>query len=802
MTVVLLRRLPWLLFGAVFVVALLLNDVGPAAVALYSAYFAIGVVLPGTLVYRAFRGSFDVGLGAATGLLVQIVGWALAAATGLQQLLWCWPLLVIGAFVAVPSLRRNWRRPPGPGLPLRWHWAMSAVLLLTVGWAASSWVLIPVPPADASYYPDLMYHLALVHEMTRSMPFEVPQLAGDTLRYHYLSDADMAAASMITGLPAELVLTRLWMVPIAATAALVVAALAREVSGRWWAGPLAAAVALIGAPLTLGGELVPYGNSPLVFASPSQTYAIPLLGLLTLIAVDLLRGGRLGPVWFLVPVLALACAGAKSSALPPLVAGVALCFLVKRRSWAVFGFLVALLIPMYVGTRLFAGGGAGTLGVQPLSVLRWMPPYAETLGVNDGVSAGGLLPPGLQGASGPAWAFVAGIIVWWLLMESPRWLGVFHVSARQDPAYWLLSGMILAGLGAMWLLWHPSASQLYFFLCALPAGAIVTTWLLADQVRRWWIPVVGLVAGAAWSVLAPNVFTPAARNSWHDWSWTMATPVLRALLAVGAGLVLVLVVVLRKRVRPSTVAVAAAPASASLAGPGSASLAASGSASLAGPGSAPLAAPRSAPLGAPRSARPASLPASLPAALLASSLAALLSALLGASVAGGVETQARTLWAAAFNDPAPLPITRTVFREEMSAALWVNANTPTNDVIATNVHCMPMNRYKPCDARAFWVSGLTGRRVLVESWAYSDATVAANGKDGLKYVLQPAPDPIAFDLNQRIFTAPTPTDLNTLRTQYGVKWLIADLRAGKISPALATLTKLRRTEGPITIYEL
>ena len=72
----------------------------------------------------------------------------------------------------------------------------------------------PLPPATWSYYQDLMYHLALVHEMTRSIPFQVPQLAGDTLRYHYLSDADMAAASMITKIPAATILLRLWIVPI------------------------------------------------------------------------------------------------------------------------------------------------------------------------------------------------------------------------------------------------------------------------------------------------------------------------------------------------------------------------------------------------------------------------------------------------------------------------------------------------------------------------------------------------------------------------------------------------------------
>ncbi|MFI5935059.1 hypothetical protein [Actinoplanes sp. NPDC051494] len=738
-----LTAVPWVLTGATFVTALLLNDVTPAQVAVYATYLVLGIVLPGTLVHRALRGSRgnlpeDLGLGAATGLLVQLLGWALAAATGLQQMLWCWPVLVLVAFLAVPSLRRHWRIAEPQPLPLRWSWLICAGLLFVIAWGVNAWQNVPLPPVHAEYYVDLMYHLALVHEMTRSMPFEVPQLAGDALRYHYLSDADMAAASMITGLSPELVLMRLWMVPIGATALLVVATLAREVSGKWWAGPLAGTVAFIGSPLSLGAPVSAYGNSSLVFASPSQTYAMPLLGLLTLIAVDVLRRRALGPAWFLAPVLALACAGSKSSALPPLVAGLALAVVmlwIRDRVFprAAAGLLVAVLIPMLVGAKLFAGGGAGTLGVQPFSVLRWMDPYSRTLGSSDGIAPNGFLPPGLQDAAPRAWVYVAGIIGWWLLMQAPRLLGLGGIGARrirQDPVAWLLGGMIAAGVGAAWALWHPSASQVYFFLCALPFGVVLSTWFLADQVRRWWVPVAGLLAGAAWTLAAPDVLRPTDVKSWGQWSWALGLPVLRTLAFVVAGAILVLV--LRRSFRSLVVAV--------------------------------------------------------------------LAATLGGSLTVGITYYTKSLFLT--DRPAAVATARWTTAAEMEAALWLNRNTGRDDVVATNVHCAPVTRAEPCDARAFWVSGLGGRRTLVESWGYSDDTVAANGVGGRKYVFQPAPDPAEFALNQRAFSAADPTDLTTLRETYGVKWLLADTRAGQVSPRLATLADIRFTSGTTTVYEL
>lgn len=729
---------PWLLLALVWAFALWHFDTPKRAMALYAVYLVVGLVVPGTLVHRALRGSRgnlpeDLGLGAATGLLLQLAGWALAAATGLQQVLWAWPLLVLLVFAAVPALRGHWRVADPRPLPVAWSWAMAAALLGIVTWGAAAMAANPLPPATWAYYQDLMYHLALVQEMTRTMPFEVPQLAGEALRYHYLSDADMAAASMVTGIDPAIVLLRLWFVPIGAIAVLVVGVLARDVSGRWWAGPLAGGVAFAGLPLSLGSPIGANGGQALAFLSPSQTYAMPLLALLAVIAVDVLRGRASKALWFVIPPLALALSGAKSSALPPLVAGVALAGLVlwlrdRRLPWAVAGFGVATVIPMYVGTKLFAGGGAGVLALQPLSGLRYNDAYRGTLGGDDGITPGGLLNPGLQDADLKGWVFVAALMIWWALLQAPRLVGLFHLGRkRQDPVAWMLAGTMVAGAAAGWLFYHPSASQFYFIAGALPFGVVLTVWFLAEHVRRGWVPLAGLAAGALWQIFAPKVAKPEDTASYAQWAWALSLPLLRALAFVAAGALLVLI--LRKSFRSLLVAVVAAT--------------------------------------------------------------------LGASFAAGAYNYVRNT----LNTPSPYK-SRIVTAAEMRAAIWLDDNAGEDDIVATNVHCQPLSGYKVCDARAFWVAGLGGHRTLVESWGYSDEAVAANGVDGRTYMQQPAPDQQEFQLNERVFSTGAAADVTALRDTYGVRWLFADTRAGAVSPELAKQATVRYTAGSVTVYEL
>jgi hypothetical protein len=777
----LLRRVapaaPWLLALATLAAALCFTGTPARDIAAYGGYWALGIVLPGTLTHRALRGSRgnlpeDLGFGAAVGLLLEVGAWAAAAATGQQALLRWWPAALIVAFLATPKLRRHWRIADPRPLPARWAWAMAAVLVLIVGWAAARWVDNPLPPVTFAYYQDLMYHLALAQEMTRAMPFQAPQLLGDPLRYHYLSDAHMATASMVTRAPLATVLLRLWIVPIAAVAALVTAGLARDLTGRWWAGPVTAAVAYVGGPLTLLAPLPAIGGSPLSYLSPSQTYALPFLLLLAVLCVDVVRGRPLGAGWALVPTLALACAGAKSSALPPLLAGLllaglALVILRRPLPWAALITVGGMVVAMAAGFRLFAGGGAGTLGVEPFSVLRWMAPYRDTLGATAAIlgQGGGRLPPGLKAATGAGWLLVATIVLWWLLAQAARLVGLAGVAARRmraDPAAWLLAGTLVAGVGAAWVFHHPSASQVYFYMGAAPFGAVLSVWLLSLLIDAGvgWVPpaaafAVGVAADYVWPIALPRK-PPLSIDAWQH---ALTASILRVLaLAVIATLVALAVhSLLTRRSQPTGLALSAGR------------------------------------LGV-------KLPAWRGGAAVAS--AAVMAAMFGASVAAGVDPTVARAVVGPLPNPIP-PGQRPIITEsEMRAALWLDAHAPNDEVVATNVHCQPVRTFKYCDARAFWVAGLGGHRTLVESWGYSDESVAANGRGGRSYGLQPAPNQDRYALNERAFTAPTPADLDRLRHEFGVRWLFADTRAGLVAPELATLAQVRLVAGPVTIYEL
>ncbi|WP_412743346.1 hypothetical protein [Krasilnikovia sp. MM14-A1004] len=774
----------------------------PAAdVAAYALYWTLCLVLPGTLVHRALRGSRgnlleDLGLGAATGLVLELAVWAVSAAAGWQAALRWWPVPLIAVFLAVPRLRRHWRIGERRPLPVAWSWLMAGVVLLIVGWAGYPMLTNPLPPARAVYYQDLMYHLALVRELTRTMPFEVPQLAGEALRYHYLSDAHMATASMITGVPATTVLLRLWFVPILATAAFVVAVLGRDLTQRWWAGPASAAAAFVGLPVTMGAPGGVLVGGPAVFASPSQVYALPLAALLVVLCADVLRGRPLRGAWTLVPALAFACAGAKASALPPLVAGVFLggivaCWRARALVWPVLGLFAALTGAMALGFKAFAGGGAGTLAVQALAALDWSAPYQRTLGVGDGPGHDGLvLPSAAAAVTGAQLWFVVWMVGWWVLTQTPRLLGLAALGIRPtrgDPAAWLLAGVTVAGVGGTWLLWHPSSSQLYFFTGVVPFSAVLTVWLLATLVppgSGGWPRVAALVAataGALWGAFAPRV--PAPQIATVDgWAHALAVPAWRAAAGLAALLVVVAatgLVLIRAERRPAFVRVGRYLGAGPSRWPSAASPPESDPPSVADP--PPGAAPG-------RSA--------VVRVLAGTTVAAVLGCGIGTGVAATVDNLR-----AAQRSPAPLS-TKVVTAPEMRAAQWLDAHAALDDVIATNVHCQPVRTRPMCDARAFWVAGLGGRRTLVESWGYSDAAIAANGVGDVKYMFQPPPDPAVYALNERAFTTPTAADLAELRRVHRVRWLFADLRAGPVSPRLAELATLRRTDGPVTIYEL
>jgi hypothetical protein len=161
-------------------------------------------------------------------------------------------------------------------------------------------------------------------------------------------------------------------------------------------------------------------------------------------------------------------------------------------------------------------------------------------------------------------AFIGGLLAWWVLMQAARLLGLVSMlgdkRTRLDPVAWLLFGIVGAALGATFLLWHPSVSQGYFWIGALPFGVLLTVWMLA-RTPRWRALLLGLAAGALWTAFVP-LTTIANKHSKHDWIVALSTSVLKsaAVTVLVAALALLAGYLITKRVpwRALPVALAAA----------------------------------------------------------------------------------------------------------------------------------------------------------------------------------------------------------------------------------------------------
>jgi hypothetical protein len=324
------RLLPWLLPLVVAAAALYSLDVPVFDVVRYGSYFAGCVVLPGVLLLRALWRSTgnwaeDIGLGTTVGFTYELAGWALFTALGVQSALVVWPLLLLAAFAGVRGLRRHWRIARPSPLPPLWSWGVAlctAVLLagLTFGVMADH----PLPPAGSNYYPDMLYHLSMVHELVRSMPPQLPQVAGESLDYHWLANAQMAAGVDISRVDVAQVLYRLWLMPVAVVTVLVFAALGRAVTKVWWTGVLVPVLVLPGMVLSVYSSSGVDLAAALSFLSPSQTFGVVTGTAAAVFLIEALyRGGGRG-VWLLTAALAVVGGGAKPTTLPILLGGVGL----------------------------------------------------------------------------------------------------------------------------------------------------------------------------------------------------------------------------------------------------------------------------------------------------------------------------------------------------------------------------------------------------------------------------------------------------------------------------------------------
>jgi hypothetical protein len=749
----LLTLLPWLFPPLASLVGLLMIDVPLGAIVRYAAYFVVCVALPGVLLMRALWRSTgnwaeDVGLGAAVGVAYQLAGWALFTWLGWQQSLVAWPVLVLLCFALVPRLRPYWRIAEPEPLPMAWSWGLSICMTLlalatTLGVMADH---VP-PPRGVSYYPDLLYHLSMVSELQRSVPPQLPQVAGEALEYHWFANADMAGAVDITRLSPILVLWRLWLLPVMFVALLAGAALARQVSRVWWTGLLAGLTFVV--PQL--GFLVPAWPQvdlvgPAGLLTPSQTLAtLVVTAAAYFVIAALYRGGGRG-VWFLVVAVAIAGGGSKPTVLPILLGGVGLSALFlllreRRFPWRSVG-IGGLLVAIAVWAMLTVAGSTSGTGIQLFAIAKFQPGYRGATGDGSLAGTGGLV---LQSLTGDHLAVVGAVVTLaGLALAHAGLLAGFGLTTiravRHDPVGWWLVGALTAAWLGLSLVNHPSASEYYFLRSGLPFAAAAVGWLVAAGVRGrsrrtiLRLSLAGLATGTAIAVCA-DLVRRSATGPRAAQIEVLARPVLMAVGLAVLALVAWLLVARRRL-------------------------------GLAGLGTA--------------------------FAMLV---------VIGLPIG----TTASDAWAVR-DTPGSGHFVSTgwrVYPDELAAAQWLAKNSPPDDVVVSNTFCRPAgSQLAGCDARGYIVSGIAGRRTLLEGWAYTQRGLAANGVNGRKYIFQPSPWPERVELTNRVLTAPTPQLLAQLWSQYGVRWIYADLRDGPISPNLDNLAVLRHQESRVKIYEL
>jgi hypothetical protein len=750
------RALPWLVALGVASAALLQTGTPALDIARYALYWSVGVVLPGLLVVRATlgtRGNWpeDVALGALAGLALEMVAFAMWSLVGLQQQLWLWPIAVVVIFVAVPRLRRHWRIDAPNPLPRLWSWGVgSAIVACTLSVRRSAFAA-PLPPAGGFYNQDITWHLSIVHELTRSFPPQVPQVAGESLRYHWFSHVHLAAAHLMSGVPEATVVLRLWIIPLLAVTALIGARLAMELSGRWWSGPVAAWTLIV----FEGTSLLPVlGEAGVIFpTSPSQVYVLPLVLGVAIVITRALRGTRLRAGWVLLVLLLVASAGAKPTAMPLVLAGTCLAGLSlvhqRRRQWRSalsVAAIVAVILP--VSLILVAGSDSGRTSFRLFDFVEFNRLYHQLTGAGFHPSVGPPLPEGVNDLSGRSILILA-ILLLVLLVENIGRLAPFASRAskalRKDPAARFMTGCVIAGWAVYLTLSHVAYSQAYFLRLANPLASVFGAWVLAAAVpsaarpgRRVGAVLAGGTLLGAGVVALGRAMTPTLDGHTKDLTavaTSMAVPLLVVVAVIMAGTLAWALV--RRRV-------------------------------------------------------PAMRGWGLGLALAALVLGGPAEGTVNGSVRDGISFVADTH----VPEGGSMASSQDGYRLSSGAGAamaWINQHTANDVVFATNRHCVEGLERPRCVALAFWVSGLGGRRTVLEGWGYAGEARSGSG---------PTPFPERLATNDIVFTDPSPQNINHLRKQYGATWLVADRSAGPVSQRLAHLATPRFSSGEITIYEL
>ncbi len=465
------RTLPGLLAYIVAVVVVLNYGVSICDVVRYTFTVLWSVLLPGGVVLRWCRPpgcTFfeDLCVAFVVGLVTQLIAWAIFVGVGVGSWLIVYPAVLVAGGLLVPRLRERLcavayqHRTPAYAA-----WAMTAAYtfaIITLG--LRFFAAAPLPPGRARWYQDLYWHLAISAEARHSAPPQVPQVSGQELKYHWFSNAHMAADSLVGHLGILAVTVRLWYLPIYAGIIGLTYMVATRLSRSPKAGVLAVVLLISAASLNPLAWYRGSVNNSLGPLSPSEIFGLPMMLLAVWWLAGLVRGERnRWPSWVLLSVLLVTCAGAKSSNLPVLLCGLLLVLSVAAvRRGLTRGAVVAagLTLLALLATAPFLAGGSDASTIRLLSL-------PAAVRARNGYPTLTSLPH-LQ---------IVSVLLLFAAILLIQYAGVLlALPLLGDPAAVLLLGVCVAGAAAMLLISHPSLSQVYFMLGVLPVLDVLIAW--------------------------------------------------------------------------------------------------------------------------------------------------------------------------------------------------------------------------------------------------------------------------------------------------------------------------------------
>lgn len=736
--------LPWLVAVVAVVSALRSAEVGFRDIAVFGSVQLVCYSLPGVLLWRALRGRasswlHDVTFGTVLAHAVTIGVYIAARWLDVPRAVWLVPAATVVVFVLVPSLRRHWRA--GPGEPAWFHWGLaSCVVLLSIWFARFPIGLIPLSGQNAlGTGADHAFLLSLTGELRHHMPPTTPYVVDEPLYYHWFGLADLAAMSWQGGQELDLLLLRLGPLWAMLNAFVAFAFLGERLAGKKVAGLLAVVLAVfVGSISLLHGAAMNIVDSTLLRIN---WFGSPTQGVGQLLAIAVL-------------VLAVD--------------------LVRReeggaRAWVLF--LVLSLALMGAKATFIPVIGAGLLLVATVELVRErrVPRTALAMGsvlaaelafaqlvLFGGASQGLAIDPGAdmrrlgvqlaipaENGTLPLVAVSAVIVFGWL-------------APLAGAAMLLLRPWSRAGRSGP----HDPATQI---VLAMVVSGIVACLLLSHAgYSQYFFLRSGLPFGyllvACGLVRLPEFLR-----------WRASVPALLLAAVAGGGYVAVALRLTRDQVEPRDAALRA--------------LAILGGACAVGAVAWAVGF---------FWARERHHPGRFALAL---------SCLAVATLAMGA---ARTVYMTEMIVAGPAEVVtvsaavRPVPPGGFTAARYVRDRTDPDDLLATNAHCN-RPRQTVCDTRAFWMSALTERRFVVEGWAF---TATANALAAERGVPPSYWRPELLQLNDALFTDPSPTALDALTDRYPVHWLIVDRRFPADLARLAELLPEHRTFGKVTVFRI